>query len=126
MKKIIKKYWKLFMKSWKKFFEKIFFRDFFGKSQNSENFYKKSKFRIFGFSPSDFWKKPKKEIIYFYKLAAEIDISKIKKQTLGHFLKSKKMSDYFINFHIMPMVAAIWSMPTELAKEMPMELFLNL
>jgi predicted NAD/FAD-binding protein len=66
-----------------------------------------------------------KEIIYFYKLAAEMDISKIKKQTLGHFLKSKKMSDYFINFHIIPMVGAIWSMPTELAKEMPMELFLN-
>ena len=46
-------------------------------------------------------------------------------QTLGEFLKSKKMSNYFINFHIIPMVSAIWSMPTNLAYEMPMNLFIN-
>ncbi len=35
------------------------------------------------------------------------------------------MSGYFINFHIIPMVAAIWSMPLKLAEKMPMNLFLN-
>jgi uncharacterized protein len=65
------------------------------------------------------------EIFYFYKLANQIEIEKFKEQTLGNFLKSKNMSDYFINYHILPMVAAIWSMPTELSKEMPMTLFLN-
>ena len=48
-----------------------------------------------------------------------------KDQTLGEFLKSKKMSDYFIKFHIIPMVSAIWSTPTELSYEMPMSLFIN-
>ena len=66
-----------------------------------------------------------KDIIYFYKMASKIDIGSYENQTLGDFLKSKKMSDYFINFHIIPMVAAIWSSPTELAKKMPMKLFLN-
>ena len=46
-------------------------------------------------------------------------------QTLGDFLKSKKMSNYFIKFHIIPMVAAIWSMPLSLAEKIPMSLFLN-
>ena len=35
------------------------------------------------------------------------------------------MSNYFINFHIIPMVAAIWSMPSDFAQKMPMSLFLN-
>ena len=35
------------------------------------------------------------------------------------------MSNYFINFHIIPIVAAIWSMPPDLAQKMPMPLFLN-
>ena len=35
------------------------------------------------------------------------------------------MSSYFINFHIIPMVSAIWSMPTNLAYEMPMLSFIN-
>ena len=30
-----------------------------------------------------------------------------------------------MNFHIIPMVAAIWSMPFSKAKEMPLRLFLN-
>jgi uncharacterized protein len=66
-----------------------------------------------------------KDIIYFYKMASKINIDSYENQTLGDFLKSKKMSDYFINFHIIPMVAAIWSSPIELAKKMPMKLFLN-
>ena len=66
-----------------------------------------------------------KEIVYFYKEAEKIDEDKYKNQTLGDFLKLKKLSSYFINFHIIPMVAAIWSMPPNLAEKMPMSLFLN-
>ena len=65
-----------------------------------------------------------KEIIYFYKEAVKLDETKYKDQTLGEVLKYKKMSNYFINFHIIPMVAAIWSVPPNLAKKMPMELFI--
>ena len=36
-----------------------------------------------------------------------------------------KLSKYFIEYHIIPMVAAIWSMPFSKAKEMPLKLFLN-
>jgi len=66
-----------------------------------------------------------KEIIFFYKEAEKINEKENQNQTLGDFLKFKKMSNYFTNFHIIPMVAAIWSMPPNLAKEMPLTLFLN-
>jgi predicted NAD/FAD-binding protein len=66
-----------------------------------------------------------KEIIFFYRDARTIDIKKCEKETLGEFLKSKGMSKFFINFHIVPMVAAIWSMPEKLAEKIPMTLFLN-
>tara|TARA_B100000700_G_scaffold296681_1_gene360804 strand:+ start:484 stop:1725 length:1242 start_codon:yes stop_codon:yes gene_type:complete len=66
-----------------------------------------------------------KEIISFYKEAEKINEQEYFNHTLGDFLKYKKMSNYFINFHIIPMVAAIWSMPLDLAEKMPMPLFLN-
>ena len=66
-----------------------------------------------------------KDIFYFYKMADQIKKESFVNQTLGEFLKSKKMSNYFIKFHIIPMVSAIWSMPTDLAYEMPMSLFIN-
>ena len=66
-----------------------------------------------------------KEIFYFYKMAKNMKKESFTYQTLGEFLKSKKMSDYFIKFHIIPMVSAIWSMPTDLAYEMPMLSFIN-
>ena len=66
-----------------------------------------------------------KEIISFYKEADNINETKYQNQTLGSFLKERKFSEYFINFHIIPMVAAIWSMPSNLAEEMPMHSFLN-
>jgi len=66
-----------------------------------------------------------KEIFFFYKDAEKLDEDKYQNQTLGDFLKSKKMSKYFINFHIIPMVAAIWSVPHDSAKKIPMILFLN-
>ncbi|MDC0205245.1 flavin-containing amine oxidoreductase, partial [Pelagibacteraceae bacterium] len=66
-----------------------------------------------------------KEIISFYKKAEKISSLSYENKTLGDFLKSQNFSNYFINFHILPMVAAIWSVPPSLAKKMPMNLFLN-
>ena len=66
-----------------------------------------------------------KEIFAFYKMADKMKKENFENQTLGEFLKSKKMSNYFIKYHIIPMVSAIWSMPTNLAYEMPMSLFIN-
>ena len=48
-----------------------------------------------------------------------------KEETLGDYLERSKLSKYFIEYHIIPMVAAIWSMPFSKAKEMPLKLFLN-
>jgi len=66
-----------------------------------------------------------KEIFDFYKMADKIKKENFEDETLGEFLKSRKMSNYFIKYHIIPMVSAIWSMPTDLAYEMPMSLFIN-
>ena len=66
-----------------------------------------------------------KEIISFYKTADAMNEKNFSNETLGSFLKSKKMSDYFVKFHIIPMVSAIWSIPTDLAYEMPLSFFIN-
>jgi uncharacterized protein len=66
-----------------------------------------------------------KEILSFYKNAETINELEYKDKTLEDFLRIKKLSKYFIDFHIIPMVAAIWSMPPDLAGKMPMDLFLN-
>jgi predicted NAD/FAD-binding protein len=65
------------------------------------------------------------EIIIFYKKCEKIEIEKIKLITLGEYLKEIKISDYFINYHIIPMVSAIWSMPPYEATQMPLSFFLN-
>ena len=66
-----------------------------------------------------------KEIISFYKDANNMVEKDYKDKTLDDFLKLRKCSSYFVNFHLIPMVAAIWSMPPNLAGKMPMVLFLN-
>ncbi len=66
-----------------------------------------------------------REIISFYKTAPKLLESEIKEETLGNFLIKKKLSKYFIDYHLIPMVAAIWSMPFNKAKEMPLKFFLN-
>ena len=66
-----------------------------------------------------------KEIISFYKTAPKLIENKTIDQTLGDFLNKKKLSKYFIEYHIIPMVAAIWSMPFNKAKQMPLKFFLN-
>ena len=66
-----------------------------------------------------------REIISFYKTAPKLLKNEIKEKTLGDFLIEKKLSKYFIDYHLIPMVAAIWSMPFNKAKEMPLKFFLN-
>ena len=65
------------------------------------------------------------EIISFYKNAPLLLNENIDNETLGSYLEKSKMSKYFVNFHIIPMVAAIWSLPFLKAKDMPLKLFLN-
>ena len=66
-----------------------------------------------------------KEIISFYKKAPSLLKNNLEGETLGSYLDKSKLSKYFIEYHIIPMVAAIWSMPFSKAKEMPLKLFLN-
>ena len=64
------------------------------------------------------------DIIKFYKLCDKI--SKLdEKITLSEFLKKNKWSKSFVNYHIIPMVSAIWSMPPYEAGKMPMNFFLK-
>ena len=65
------------------------------------------------------------EIIGFYKKAPSLLNHNLSEETLGNYLERSKLSKYFIEYHIIPMVAAIWSMPFEKAKDMPLKLFLN-
>ena len=66
-----------------------------------------------------------KEIILFYKNAPSILKNDLKEETLGNYLDKSKFSKYFIEYHIIPMVAAIWSMPFQNARNLPLKLFLN-
>ena len=66
-----------------------------------------------------------KEIIVFYNNAPALLKNNLEGKTLGSYLEKSKFSKYFIEYHVIPMVAAIWSMPFSKAKEMPLELFLN-
>ncbi len=66
-----------------------------------------------------------REIISFYKTAPKLIKEEIEEETLGDFLHSKKFSKYFVEYHLIPMVAAIWSMPFDKAKEIPLKFFLN-
>ena len=64
------------------------------------------------------------EIIKFYKKSNNLK-NIDENLTLDDFLKREKMSKYFINYHIIPMVSAIWSMPPYEAKQMPLKFFLR-
>ncbi len=66
-----------------------------------------------------------KEIILFYNTAPNLLQNNLEGVTLGAYLKKSKFSKYFVDYHVIPMVAAIWSMPFTNAKEMPLELFLK-
>ena len=64
------------------------------------------------------------EILKFYKKSSkmnEFDES----ISLGEYLIKEKHSEYFINYHLIPMVSAIWSMPPYDAKKMPIKFFMR-
>ena len=64
------------------------------------------------------------EIISFYKNCEKLNANSLSgSMTLGEYLKQIKISDYFINYHIIPMVSAIWSMPPYEASQMPLSFF---
>jgi uncharacterized protein len=65
------------------------------------------------------------EIINFYKRCENLNSNNLEKKTLGEYLKKIKISDYFINYHIIPIVSAIWSMPPKDSSQMPLSFFLN-
>ena len=64
------------------------------------------------------------DIISFYKSCDKIKEFQ-KKITLGEFVKKEKLSKSFIDYHLIPMVSAIWSMPTYQASQMPLKFFLK-
>ena len=58
-------------------------------------------------------------------LKDHLDTSKdLKNITLGNYLDNSKISKYFINYHIIPMVSAIWSMPPDEIRKMPLRFFI--
>ena len=64
------------------------------------------------------------DIIQFYKKCDTFD--KFNENiTLGNFLEKEKLSKEFINYHLIPMVSAIWSMPPYEANQMPLNFFLK-
>ena len=64
------------------------------------------------------------DIIKFYKKCDELKDSN-EEITLGEYLKKEKLSKEFINYHLIPMVSAIWSMPPYEANQMPLKFFLK-
>ena len=64
------------------------------------------------------------EIINFYK-ECDKNNNLNDELTLEIYLKNKNLSQYFINYHVLPMVSAIWSMPPYEAGQMPMKFFLK-
>ena len=65
------------------------------------------------------------EIISFYKNAPLLIKNNLDGETLGSYLDKSNFSKYLVEYHIIPMVAAIWSMPFSKARDMPLKLFLN-
>ena len=64
------------------------------------------------------------DIISFYKKCD--DIKKFDEiTTLGNYLIKNKLSKEFINYHLIPMVSAIWSMPPYESNKMPLKFFLK-
>jgi len=64
------------------------------------------------------------DIIIFYKRCNRMNEFN-EKITLGEFLIKEKMSKSFIDYHLIPMVSAIWSMPPYEASKMPLKFFLK-
>ena len=79
-----------------------------------------NKFNIFNFK----FLKMFIDIINFYKKCDKIK-EYDQQITLGQFLKENNWSESFINYHLIPMVSSIWSMPPIEASKMPLNFFLK-
>jgi len=64
------------------------------------------------------------EILKFYKKSSKLNEFR-ENISLGEYLIKEKHSEYFVNYHIIPMVSAIWSMPPYDAKKMPIKFFMQ-
>ena len=64
------------------------------------------------------------EILKFYKKSSKLNEFN-EDLSLGEYLDNEKHSEYFINYHLIPMVSAIWSMPPYDAKKMPIKFFMK-
>ena len=64
------------------------------------------------------------DIINFYKKCDDIK-NFDERTTLGEYLVKNKLSKEFINYHLIPMVSAIWSMPPYASEKMPLKFFLK-
>ena len=64
------------------------------------------------------------DIVSFYKKSSNLKNLDIN-ETLGNYLKKQKLSRFFIDYHLIPMVSAIWSMPPYESSKMPLKFFLN-
>ena len=64
------------------------------------------------------------DIIKFYKKFDKLN-ELDEEITLGDYLKREKVSKEFIDYHLIPMVSAIWSMPPYEANQMPLKFFLK-
>ncbi|MBT00698.1 MAG: NAD/FAD-binding protein [Oceanospirillaceae bacterium] len=67
-----------------------------------------------------------REILRFYREAPELtDEAAIKQETLGEMLTRRGYSEAFINHHLIPMGAAIWSTPADQMLDYPALTFLR-
>ena len=64
------------------------------------------------------------DIVNFYKKSSNLK-NLDTKETLGNYLKKQNLSKFFIDYHLIPMVSAIWSMPPHESSTMPLKFFLN-
>ena len=64
------------------------------------------------------------DIVNFYKKSSNLK-NLDTTETLGNYLKKQNLSKFFIDYHLIPMVSAIWSMPPHESSTMPLKFFLN-
>ena len=64
------------------------------------------------------------DIMSFYKKSSNLK-NLDTKETLGNYLKKQNLSKFFIDYHLIPMVSAIWSIPPHESTTMPLKFFLN-
>ena len=64
------------------------------------------------------------DILNFYKKSSNLKNLDVN-ETLGNYLKKQNLSKFFIDYHLIPMVSAIWSIPPNESSTMPLKFFLN-